>query len=619
MRDRRNVNGFNQLYKGGKVALQSVVVHNVHENIGRVQEGGTSLLLFGPLTEQLENDQPGEDESGLGRWSVMTLQGDGVQTRVVCGYNPCYNKNQCSSTTYQQHRRFFITQRSDLTCPCKKIREDLVAQLTRWRNDGDRLIVCLDANKHIYKKSIGKALTDIEDLAMKEVVGDFTGTPIGSIFFCGSKPIDGVWATSDIMVSNAAIMLAGYGIGNHRLFVINFSMMDIIGKSPPRIVRPASRRLNTKIPRVAAEYTQILEKKILKHRLIERTGAAHISSKSRRKVAKHLNRLDNELGQYMRHAEKKCRKIKSGRIPFLPEVSQWIRRTQVYWSLLKYHAGRIRNRGNLKRMARRCNIPDAMSLTICIIKMHLKTCVIQCDYFRKHGKAYRRKHLSHCLDAAKEKEDEEAAKQILAIIQREKDRSFWHCLNYALGKPRGGACFNVQVDQGNGMVQEYAEKEQLQEAIWNNIHRSASTLQRRRQCTWDRYKGPSDTTRSPQLQKMILEGTFKYPPDFDEATKEILQECARIGLLVPKDMVGTGITKEDWHNYWGQTKEETSSLVSGRHFGHYKAGLRSVYISYLQALQATLIVKRGMVLEQWLRGLSVMLEKIFGCSLITKL
>jgi hypothetical protein len=142
----------------------------------------------------------------------------------------------------------------------------------------------------------------------------------------------------------------------------------------------------------------------------------------------------------------------------------------VYRSLLKYHAARIRNRGNLKRMVRRCNIPDAVSLTIRKIEMRLKTCVIQCDYFRKHGKAYRRKHLYQCLDTAKEKEDEEAAKQILAIIQREKDRSFWHRLNYALGKPRGGACFKVQVDQGNGTVQEYAEKEQLQEAIWNNIH-----------------------------------------------------------------------------------------------------------------------------------------------------
>ncbi len=217
-------------------------------------------MLFGPQTEQLDNDQLGKDKTGLGRWSVMMLRGNGVRTRVVCGYNPCYNENQYSSTTYQQHRRYFITQRSDLTCPRKKFREDLVAQLPRWRNDGDRLIVCLDANEHIYKKPIRKALTDIEGLAMKIVVGDFTGTPIGSTYFCGSKPIDGVWVTSNITVSNVAIIPAGYGIGDHTLFVINFSMMDIISKSPPRIVRPASRRLNTKIPRVAAEYAWIMER-----------------------------------------------------------------------------------------------------------------------------------------------------------------------------------------------------------------------------------------------------------------------------------------------------------------------------------------------------------------------
>jgi hypothetical protein len=97
---------------------------------------------------------------------------------------------------------------------------------------------------------------------------------------------------------------------------------------------------------------------------------------------------------------------------------------------------------------------------------------------------------------------------------------------------------------------------------------------------------------------MILNGTFDYPPDFNDTTKEILQECAKIRLLVPKDSVGTSITKEDWENHWGPTKEETALLVSGQHFGHYKADLCSAYISYLQALQATLIMKRGIVLDR---------------------
>ncbi len=110
------------------------------------------------------------------------------------------------------------------------------------------MIVCLDANEDIYKKSLGKSLTNIDGLAMKEMVGEFTKTPVGATFFRGSKPIDGVWATLDITVCNASIMPAGYGVGDHRLFVIDFASSNIIGNSAPKVVRAASQQLNTKIP-----------------------------------------------------------------------------------------------------------------------------------------------------------------------------------------------------------------------------------------------------------------------------------------------------------------------------------------------------------------------------------
>jgi hypothetical protein len=330
MRNRHIINGFNQLFKDGEAAIQSVVAHNIHENISCVQEGGTSLLLFGALTEQLAHDEPGKEKTGLGRWSVMTLKGDGVQTRIVCSYNPCYNKNPDCSTSYQQHHRYFITKKGNLTCPRIKFREDLVAQLKKWHKEGDRLIVCLDANEHIYKKFIGRALTDIEGLAMQEVVGAFTHQPVGPTFFQGLKPIDGVWATLDISVCNAAIMPAGYGIGDHRLFVVDFSEADVIGISCQNVVCSTSRQLNTKIPRVAAIYARVLEEKVISHRLIERMGTVHWKSKTRASARRNLNKLDKELGQYMRYAESKCHKIKSGRILFSPEASLWIRWMQVY-------------------------------------------------------------------------------------------------------------------------------------------------------------------------------------------------------------------------------------------------------------------------------------------------
>ena len=43
--------------------------------------------------------------------------------------------------------------------------------------------MCMNEKEHIYKKEIGKSLTDVEGLGMQEVVGAFTGENIGATFF----------------------------------------------------------------------------------------------------------------------------------------------------------------------------------------------------------------------------------------------------------------------------------------------------------------------------------------------------------------------------------------------------------------------------------------------------
>jgi hypothetical protein len=105
--------------------------------------------------------------------------------------------------------QFFITKRGDLTCPQTKFREDLIPHPKRWHEEGDQLLVCLDTNEHVQKKSIETAVTDIEGLAMEEVVGEFKNQPIRTNILGGFTPIDEVWATSDILVGNGAIMPAG--------------------------------------------------------------------------------------------------------------------------------------------------------------------------------------------------------------------------------------------------------------------------------------------------------------------------------------------------------------------------------------------------------------------------
>jgi hypothetical protein len=327
-----------------------------------VQEGGTSMLMFGKLIDYFNSSQSGREKSGLGRWVVMTLKGE-TTTRIICGYNPYSNDRPNSGMVYHQHRQYLILKCGCLTCPRVKFREDLVEQLQRWRAQGDKLIVCLDANKDVYKKSTGKALTSVDGLAMKEVVGTFMGKQIGPTYFWGSKPVDAVWATLDIQVAGACIMPTGYGIGDHRLFVIDFVASLLIGTSPKRIVQPQTCRLNCKIPGAVEQYNKRLEEKILHHRLIKQLGQVHVSDIPQWEMKQQLDKIDAEGRNYMKNLEKRCRKIKSSRIPFSPKAAKWIHRVQVYKSLLKFVRGRGRNHGNLNRAAYRAGIENPFALT----------------------------------------------------------------------------------------------------------------------------------------------------------------------------------------------------------------------------------------------------------------
>jgi hypothetical protein len=158
---------------------------------------------------------------------------------------------------------------------------------------------------------------------------------------------------------------------------------------------------------------------------------------------------------------------------------------------------------------------------------------------------------------AKERDDKEAEKQIIAIIQREKDKSFWRCINYVLGKHRSGPCFKVQVPQEDGGVIEHMSQDDHQNAIWTNIHRKhfylveEAPLCSGNLCRMFGYNAMSSIARS------ILAGDYAYPPDFDQATREIFEECTRIRLMILKDSVLSTITMDAWWGHWLKTKEKT--------------------------------------------------------------
>ncbi len=296
-------------------------------------------------------DMPGseKDATGLGRWTTMLSKGDGVQTWMVCEYNPCKNKRTDSRTSYQQQQRFLIMHKQDhRTCPQAKFREDLLHLLPTWWVAGDCIVMWLDANKDIYKMEVRKALTDLGMLGTKEVMGAYMGKKIGPTFFWGQLPIDGIWATPEVTISNACIMLAGYGIGDHRLFVIDIHTSMLIGTGLPRVQWAALRWLNTRLPHVALKYAKNLEENIQQHHLIEKLGEAHTLGTNKEDTQWKINLVDKEGKPFMTHAECARQKLKLGRIFFSPKLVIWLKREQIHHLLMEYKLGCNKNQGSQK-------------------------------------------------------------------------------------------------------------------------------------------------------------------------------------------------------------------------------------------------------------------------------
>ncbi len=309
------------------------------------------------------------------------------------------------------------------------------------------------------------------------MVGEFTARQLGATHFCGSEPIDGVWTTGDIAVTIACVMPVRFGVGDHRLFVIDFATTTLVRSGSTTVVRPALRSLNTKIHGCADWYNKSLRRNILRHQLLEQMVVVALLGAPKDELAQTLNKLDREGEAYMNHGEKKCRRLKSGWIPFSPEASLWICQCQVYRSLLRWHNGKLRNYGNLCRTARCCQINALFQLTIDDIKLSMLICKEKCDYFRKHRQCHRQQHLTNCPEVAQEQEDDIAERNILAIIKRKKDKAFWCRLNYALGKHvRSQSVRAVQVKDGAGGVLDFDTKEAVQEAIFNKVHRKQYNL-----------------------------------------------------------------------------------------------------------------------------------------------
>ncbi len=154
------------------------------------------------------------------------------------------------------------------------------------------------------------------------------------------------------------------------------------------------------------------------------------------------------------------------------------------------------------------------------------------------------------------------------------------------------------------------------QTIFSEVHNKCYTLAGEAPiCNGEFFQDFGYTSNTPASQA-ILDGTYAPPPD---DTRDLFAKIVAIQCKVPANSVSFVINPEQWKQYWQVINKETSFSESGIHFGHYIVGCSSDITFHYQAIRVTVTLAHAIQLERWSQGLSVMLEKTLGVTLVMKL
>ena len=610
------------LLRDSTVPLKSVSSHNTlqSKNGGRTQRGGTATILRDRLASYVKANGTGHDPTGLGRWSWYLLEGSpGHKTRVITAYAPC-GGSQSREGTYYHHSLNYIRNKGLRTNPRDMFRDDLVEAIRQWRSQGNRIILMIDANENVLTGQLADSLA-ADEIDMVEAVHSRTPGPGPKTWFRGKESIDGIWISSDLVCKGASYLPFHEDLGDHRPVCIDLTILSVLGTNLPKIVPPKARRLNSKVKRIREVYITTLESLFKEHGVHERlkTLASKATFPVSEEVARALEGLDVLMSRLMTQAEKGCRKLRSNHYEFSPAVKHWLDRCHAFRQLIRLNSGkRIGNIANTKRFARRCGIERPGHLTLSQLVSQYRECKEHTKRLLAESPWMRRNYISEKLQAAIESEREEEATRLRAMLRAEAQAKAWRSIKGVTVPSAFNSVDRVEVPLMDGSIKECNTKETVERGIASENSKRFGMASHAPICHGALFEllGYSADTVTAEA---ILEGTFQSPGGVDGPTLILLEEIARIWKKMGEGEVSIVISPEDFQYYWKRAKERTASSYSGLHFAHYKSAAFSDYLSETHALKLSLITRTGSAPERWARGLNVMLEKVAGIALVTKL
>ena len=562
----------------------------------------------------------GEDESGLGRWSWMLFQGaHNNKTRIISAYKPCRTGPSGLRTVFNQQRRYFrsIGRKGN---PRTLFNQDLQEQLVQWRQGGEKLIVCIDANESAYNGTFKEALS-IPELGMQEVISakhpDLPETPT----FCagdrsGRHQIDGIWATPDLPINKGTWLAIHKSPGDHRYGVIDIAWEVLIGQPRYKTIRPPARRLSCNHPKAPKNYRGRFKRQLKYHKIQKKLHAIYEEANYplTEDQQQQLEKIAQTKEEIMINAEKRCRKMCMGSVAFTPEVSK-AKKTVTLWRMVKARRqGFRRSSGKIRRLAKSCDVRTPLSVTLAQAKGKLKEAEHYYKSIKPKARAMRDRWLRERTND--DSLSESARKHAARSLKIEQQRNCARRIKQVLGHKRAGAIAKVEFLNEDGTYSTVDIQEEVEDAIMKN-NEARFRLTEATPFMQEPLRSEVGFFGATEAAQQMLDGTYECPEGTDEFTRHFVEALKKAND--DRDTISTRISNDDYISYWRKAREQTSSSYSGLHFGHYKAAAFDAWLSEIQALSIEIAYANGYSYKRWQQGISAMLEKKEGVIKVDKL
>ena len=597
--------------------LRRVTDNNIHGTGDAYQYGGvTQWSIDGTVSRVAET---GVDFRRLGRWVWTRYRGrDGAYMRVVTAYRPNINKHDIGSVWNQQTTYFHGLSPPIIECPREVFDRELQELMATWVADGEHVILGIDANEDVSKNGEGSFSWKMKRLGLIEAITDKHGRG-PSTYARGSKPIDGLYVTEGLRG-----LQCGYSemLTDHRVLWMKVPYQVAYRYRIPPIPRPFARRLHCSDPRLVHKFNRRYKEICTKEDVFRRTELLFEQAKSGMTDAlkEEYEELDRIKLYGCLQAERECRKLKMGEVPWSPTFAKARQKRSFLVKLVKFLDPRTRGRtkwSTVESAAKVAAMGYALRWDLPRAVREKEKMFEQYKEVKKKGAVLRESHLLDLATAAAAKAEVTVQKAILDIQKREETRAEWRQISFALergGKAAGGVSM-VQVVDNDGTVRDVTEQSEMERAISDSVHA------RNRQASDTPFNcgqlfqdvGPLGIS---EAAKRILDGSYDIPADVDDITKKYIP-LLRKEAATP--LMSLDLDQEDYNRCWKDAREGTAAGPSGLHFGHMKAAVQDPELARFHVLMEHIPYVTGYSPKRWQSCVDAMIEKKPGVYLVERL